>query len=246
MKGILSYESKLFSALDTLANTMLLNALFLIFCIPVFTIGAAYTALYSGCRALAKKEPCFKAFFRGFTGSFKRATLAWVILFPLIILFAFNTVAILFYKMDGYIPPLIMSAVVTLLLLSLTTQTFVFYSRFECTLGQLLKNSLIMVVAHPLRSLILGALSWLPILMFFLMPDIFMQLLVAWLFLYFAGVATVAVWLMNKPFRRLAIELLGEEALAQGGSDAPEEDASEEDDSEDTQTEEPNVWPPIQ
>jgi len=233
MKGILSYDSKVITVLDTLANTMIMNVLFLICCIPVVTVGAAYTALYSGCRAMAKKEPCFKAFFRGLTGSFKRATLAWLILCPLMIVTGFNTMAILFYKMDGYIPPLIMSIVMLGLLMALTTMAFVFYSRFECTLGQLLKNSLLMVLAYPLRSLVLGVLSWLPFVLFFGMPVTFMQLLVVWLFLYFAGMATVAVWLMNKPFRRLAGEIMGEEALQEAlkreEEDGAEEDGAEED-----------------
>ena len=227
MKGILSYDSKVITILDTLANTMILNALFLLCCIPVVTIGAAYTALYSGCRALAKKEPCFKAFFRGLTGSFKRSTLVWLILCPLMLVAGFNAVSILFYKMDGYLLPLIMSIVVLVFLFEVATMAFVFYSRFECTLRQLLKNSLLMVLANPLRSLVLGVLSWLPVVLFLGMPITFMQLLVVWLFLYFAGVATVAIWLMNKPFRRLAGEVMGEEALQEALESANEDGAQE-------------------
>ena len=52
MKNIFSYDSKLIIMLEGVANTMLLNILFLLCCIPVVTIGAAFTALFSGCRAL--------------------------------------------------------------------------------------------------------------------------------------------------------------------------------------------------
>lgn len=208
MKGILSYDSKFMGILENLANVMILNLLFILFCLPVFTIGAAYTALYSGCRAIAKKEPCFRAFFRGFRTSFKRATLAWLILLPLTVVFAFNTVAILFYKADGFILPLVLSLVTLVILLAVDTMVFVFYSRFECTLLQLLKNSLLLVLARPLRSIINGLMAWLPVLLFFLLPLTFMQMVVVWAFLYFATMAMVAVWLMNKPFALLAQQFL--------------------------------------
>ena len=213
MKGILSYDSKIMRLLDTLANTMILNALFLVFSIPIVTIGASYTALYSGCRAMLKREPCFKAFFRAFRSSFKRATLAWLILLPMTALSTLSTFSIMYYQMDGYEFPLVMAAIGLIFLCALNNVVFLFYSRFECTLGQLLKNAVLITLAHSLRCLVIAVFAWVPMVLFFLAPEIFLQMTVVWIFMYFATMATVSVWLMSKPFKKLAISVLGEEEV---------------------------------
>lgn len=225
MKSIFSYDSKFMSILDSLANTMILNAMFLIFSIPIVTVGAAYTGLYSGCRALARKEPCFRAFFKGFKDGFKRSTIAWLILAAVDVLAIFNLVCIVYYRdqvIEGYMPALVLGIASIVVLMSITTMVFIFYSRFECTLGQLLKNSTLIVLSYPLRSVILAALTWLPTFLFFWNPYVFMQVFVVWLLMYFGCIGTLAVWLMNKPFRKLAIAVFGEDVLK-------EEDAATED-----------------
>ena len=46
MKGFFSYDSGLFRALDKLGSLFILNMLTLVCSIPIFTIGAAFTAMY--------------------------------------------------------------------------------------------------------------------------------------------------------------------------------------------------------
>ena len=41
-------------------------------------------------------------------------------------------------------------------------------------------------------------------MLFFAMPVTVLQMVVVWAFLYFATGATIAVWLVNKPFALLA------------------------------------------
>ena len=62
MKSILSYDSPLMTMMRGVGNTMLINILFLISCIPVVTIGAAWTALFAAGRALIEDDPCIRAY----------------------------------------------------------------------------------------------------------------------------------------------------------------------------------------
>lgn len=214
MKNLFSYDSKLMIMLEGVANTMLLNLLFLLFCLPVFTIGAAFTALYSGCRALINDEPCFRAFMRGFRSGFKRATLAWIILFVWVVVMALSAHSVWLYMNAGMAFgafTLVVALIAVVFGLAVTTMTFLLYSRFECTLFQMLKNGVYMTLAYPVRAIFMGLGNWLPVLLFFLAPYEFMRLSVVAVFLYFAVAANVSVWLMKKPFAQLEERVRGEE-----------------------------------
>ena len=214
MKNIFSYDSKLIIMLEGVANTMLLNLLFLVCCVPVITIGAALTALFSGCRALMNDEACFKAFFRSFRSGFKRSTLAWLILLPVLLVLAITAHSVWVYmnaglKMGAF--TLVVAMLGLVIVLSVSMMTFLFYSRFECTLRQLLKNGLYMTLAYFVRAVVIGLINWAPVLMFFLVPYTFMQLTIIYIVLWFGVSASLSVWLMKKPFATLEQAALGEQ-----------------------------------
>lgn len=203
MKNIFSYDSKLITMLDGLANTMLLNILFLLCCLPVVTIGAAFTALFSGCRALMNDEACFRAFFRGLRSGWKRSTLAWIIYMVVLGVLTLTAVWVWAYmkagmKMGAF--TLVVAIIGLVIVLAICMMTFLFYSRFECTLRQLLKNGLYVTLAYLIRAIIIGLMNWAPILMFFLAPYTFMRLTIIFLVLWFGVSASLSVWLMKKPF----------------------------------------------
>ena len=207
MGGIFSYDSKLMQMLDTLGNTILLTLLFVLCCIPVVTIGAAFTALYAACRAQSRGKACFRAFFKAFKDNFLKATLLWVLFAALIYLCI--GAAINLYNMDGSLAVFIMAIVGGCLLLTLLTMCLLFYSRFECSFRQLIKNGMVMVLSFPIRSLLIALLSWLPVLGFFAYPDYVVALGIVWVLLYFGAAGSVCVWFMKRPFARLAEQLLG-------------------------------------
>ena len=56
MNTIFHPESPVVKWFERVADVMMLNILYLIFCLPVFTIGAATTALYRVCLNFADKN----------------------------------------------------------------------------------------------------------------------------------------------------------------------------------------------
>ena len=202
-------KSKLFGFFDTIVNTAGLNVLFLLCCLPVVTSGTALTALYAGLRASAKKEACFRAFFTSFRKSLPRSVLAWLILLPVNGFSLFNLISNCYYLEQGSVFSLIVSALFAVIFLGFTTMVFLFYSRFEATLLQLLQYSARLYFAHLPRVLLITVLTWLPMVVLVLFPSVFFLMGVVWLFFYFAVVSTAAIWLMNRPFIRFAGEVLG-------------------------------------
>lgn len=223
MKGILSYDSKLMVMLGHLADIMLITLCFLICCVPVVTVGAAFTAMFSASRAVAEQRPWFKAYLRAFKDSFLRSTLVWLILLPAVLGLAWAAWFCWVNKLGGYMPAFICACIALALVLSVLQMCLLFYSRFEVGLGQLLKNGVFLVLSYPLRGLIIGIGSWIPVLLFFLMPYTFQQLTVVWLFLYSGTASSISVWLMKRPFEGLIRDMEEmEQAIAQYEADHPD------------------------
>lgn len=77
-----SYESKFSQLLLKLSYACYLNLLWFLCSIPIFTMGAATTALYYSCLKLIRDEEghVSATFFRAFRENFKQATVLWLIL----------------------------------------------------------------------------------------------------------------------------------------------------------------------
>ena len=214
MKGILSYDSKLMVMLGHLADIMLLNLVFLLSCLPVVTIGAAFTAMYSASRASAEDRPWFKANLRAFKSSFLRSTLAYLIM--LIPIGGAVWAAVVCWvnreTLPNYMPAFICACIGAALLICMMQMCLLFYSRFEVGLGRLLKNGVFLVLGYLVRSVLIGIGGWLPVLMFFVTPYTFQQLTPVWVLLYFSTVSAVSVWLMKRPFESMIQDMEDMEA----------------------------------
>lgn len=211
-------KSKLSSVIEFAMAVVILNLMFLVCSLPLVTMGAAFTALYSGLRALIKKEPYLRAFFLALRKGFARSTLAWVILLAISSLPVWHTCnmyaqALHSGQLAQATPMLVLSALFALVLLSITTVVLLFYSRFECTISQLLRYGTSLTLSNLGRALPVGLLTWAPVALFLLdgIHKTYYTLLLftVWLFFYYAVVGIAAVWLMNRPFALFAGEVLG-------------------------------------
>mgnify|MGYP002623954266 CR=1 FL=1 len=77
-------DGPLYTALDTFAKLVLCNMFFVLFSLPVFTIGASLSALYTCTQRLVYEEAreeklVFLEFWHAFRRNFKQATVLWLI-----------------------------------------------------------------------------------------------------------------------------------------------------------------------
>lgn len=79
--GFMNYDSKFSRTVNRLTELVLLNFVFILTCIPIFTIGAAVTALYSTTLKMARNQEGYiiRGYFKDFAGNFRQATIFWVI-----------------------------------------------------------------------------------------------------------------------------------------------------------------------
>lgn len=200
--NIFSYESKFSQALIFVADLAILNLVFVLCCIPIFTIGAAQAALYSGIRTLQDPEDDespVKAFFRAFKTGFGSVTGAWLVFFLLEFLMASIIHGML--TVSGFPVWTAVLAIAVLMLFHAPIPWF--HARFSCTAGQLIRNSFMLVIAHPIRSFLMGVLTWLPFILFLWDIPVFAAAIPAWVLLYFAVAFLLSFNLMKKPFKTL-------------------------------------------
>lgn len=95
MRDFMSYEGRFTQLLLKVCNCCCLNALWLLCSLPIFTMGAATTALYSVSIKLVRGNDgsIYTQFFRSFKENFKQATQLWLILLA----------AGIFLGVDGYV-----------------------------------------------------------------------------------------------------------------------------------------------
>ena len=139
-----NYESKPMQILMMLGDLMIMNLLFILCSIPIFTIGAAQAGLYTGLKTLLDPEDdtyCSSAFFKGFKSGFKQITAAWLILFAVELVLGF-VIAFLFQnKPDGYITPMLVALIAFAIIALFQSLIPLFHTYFNCSATQLIRNS---------------------------------------------------------------------------------------------------------
>lgn len=201
MGSIFSYESTPMQILMFLGDLMILNFLFIICCIPIFTIGAAQAGLYTGLRVLMDKDDDSSpsgAFFRGFATGFGKVTIAWGI----------ATLVLVGVTVAGYVAiyngaPLWIIAVGVCVCALFQSLVSAFHARFDCTPMQLLRNTWFLVIAHPLRSIGVALLIWLPVIVLLYDAYPFMMGTPIWGTLYYSTAFSFAITFLKKPFQTL-------------------------------------------
>jgi len=88
--------------------------------------------------------------------------------------------------------------------LLITTQVFLLQAKFVCRPRQLFANALLTALAHPIRTIMIAFLELLPWLMFAWDPNLPLQIMPVFLFIYYSITAWLATKLMRKTFQRYA------------------------------------------
>lgn len=200
-----SPDSKIMQILGRITDLIVLNLLFLLTCLPVFTVGAATTALYTMCFRLMREEysGMTKSYFRAFHANFKTATAAWGILLVIAVPAVYYLSRTL--RMDGIMQLTGLFFVMILLVaLMMGSYAFPWISQFDNSVVQSLANSLILSVSKLPRTAAILAINLMPVIVLLINADLFMQISFLWISLYFAAAAymnTGLLWHVFKPYR---------------------------------------------
>ena len=146
----MNYDSRFSRVLNRLTELVLLNFVFILTCLPILTIGASVTALYSTTLKMVRNEEgyIFQGYFRDFAANFKQATAFWII--ELLLYFQLHVLSVAAAVNGGFM--IQAYTVITWALGILYSIYFLFVfpltATFQNTFLQIAKNAFVMIISH--------------------------------------------------------------------------------------------------
>lgn len=208
MKSFFQLDNKFFTWMATLTDLFLLNLVFLFCCLPIITIGTAYTSLYHVTLKLADKRDTylFREFFRSFRENLKQSTFLWVfLLIPASCLYASLHMqevgaGILFsmLRISSYLGIPVLSIVFL--------YVFPLLAKFHNTLKHTIVNAFLIALRHLPTTLIMAIITVFPVLLVFGARQIYLPALLFWLLAGCSLPAYFNSFLLNRIFDRYSSE----------------------------------------
>ena len=173
---------RFFNVIDKFGDLFFLNIYFFITCIPIVTIGAAFTALYTVTNKMVKDDesPVKEAYFKAFRENLKQGTIIWIVdliyLFLMYVQYSYvitsnNETARIIYVILGF--EFILAAFAIPL-------QFPMVARYENTTFNLMRNALVFSLAN-LGTWIKIFFIWsFPSMLYFLNPRILVYTWFLW------------------------------------------------------------------
>ncbi|WP_455542360.1 YesL family protein [Intestinibacter sp.] len=205
MGKIFDYNNSFFSGISKISDTIVLNFIFVICSIPIVTIGASVTALYSVSMKITRDEDVYvvREFFKQFKENFKKSTIIWLILLLIAV----------FIGIDFYMCSLISQSIMSIVfkfiftLMSIVVGFVLVYAfpllaRFENNIKNILKNSILMSIQYLPYTLIMLVLTLMPALAFVLLSQYWGQIIFLNTCISFGFIAYINSILLNKIFNK--------------------------------------------
>lgn len=191
MRTFFDSDSWFMQLISRFSSLAVLNLLFLCTCIPVFTIGAAVTALYDVVFRMDtdREGKLFSTYFRAFVANFRQATPIWLLFLLLIAASCVNMVVFSNWGNSIGHVLFVIAVVILINLLLVLGYTFPLLSQFDNTKTNTLKNALLLSVANLPRTLIIAVINCFPWALMLVNFYSFIQLSFLWLVLYFSAAA---------------------------------------------------------
>lgn len=205
MHRFFNSDSWFMDLIDRFASLAVLNLLFLCTCIPVFTIGAALTAMYDVVFRMdsGREGKTAVTYFRAFRANFKQSTPIWLLFLALIAVSCGN--AVIFSGWGNTLGHALFVIAVVILINTVLVMGYAFplLSQFDNTKTNTLKNSLLLSIANLPRTLVIAVINCFPWALLLVNFYAFIQLSFIWLALYFAAAAYFNSRVLGKVFESL-------------------------------------------
>ncbi len=184
MNRLFNMDNGLFRGISKLVDCIWLSFIFIITCIPVFTVGASLTALYYTVQKSLKNDRGYigSEYWHAFKTNFKQSTLAWLIVLIVGIVFSWDLR--IMQALDKTGNPLGKVYVLFGVLLALETiwasYLFPYIARFQNNLRSIMKNAALMAILNLPKTIVLflyivvaGVIIYVMPIAILLMPSVF-------------------------------------------------------------------------
>ena len=205
MGSMFQVEGPLFRILSRIGDLVMLNLLFILFALPVFTAGASFQAMDQVLLQVIRKEdpPIVKSFWKSFRHNFFQSTKVW--LFFVFCAMVLVVDAILTKSM--YAPFrqifLYLCAVFGIVLCSMMMYALALVGRYENTTGGTIKNSFLLAIGHGPKTMMMLFCWLLPVIVLGLDFGLIIYMVVIIWLIGFAGIRYLNCIIINGIFKQI-------------------------------------------
>lgn len=201
MSNLWHPDSPFMQKMTFITNLLILNVLWILCSLPIITMGAATTAMYSVLFAYRRKETdsVLRPFFSAFKKNFLRSTLCWLVLLFLGIALAYDAILLIYgaeMQLFLCIPVIIIAILVAIVGIYIFPQI----SMFENKPLAMVKNCFLLFMLNPIQSIAIMILDFFPLILFLFIPQLFWFTFLLWVLVGIALCANVSSILLWKIF----------------------------------------------
>lgn len=203
MRFLFDPDSKIMQIIGRFCDIIILNVAVLLTSLPIFTIGAAVTAMYDVVFRMdtEREGKLLKTYFHSFRANFRQATVIWLLL---LLFGAASCVNMVQFSGIGGTLGYVMflfSTLVFVVLALVFSYVFPLLSQFRNSTKDTLKNALLLSIAYLPRSFVILIINGFPWVLLVLNLYSFVKLGFLWFSLYFAAAAYFNSRVLNKVFQ---------------------------------------------
>lgn len=201
MSRFFDLDSPFIQGLNKLADIILLNFLTIICSIPIITAGASVTAMHYVLLKIVRNEETYiiKSFFKSFKLNFKQATIIWLIELVMysILYIDFRILYLSEAQYPTWLPLALI--IVSVIVFMLGLHIFPLLSKFENSVRDTVKNSMIMGVLTLPKTVLMLLICAMPVVCIYFWEQ---QLTPILILVGVSGPGYLCALLYNKTFKR--------------------------------------------
>lgn len=205
MGNLFGFDTPIGRWIIRICDLILLNIIYVLCCLPIFTIGAANSALYYVTLRMQREEESgiIKDFFFSFRQNFKQSLLLSCLFLGSGLIILLNIY--LFHHMDMGIWNVCVYVLYIALILYCIVFSYIFpvFARYDNSIRNTVKNSAILAIRYPVNSAVVTLISNIPLIGILFWPQVFYYVAFLWLFMMFA----VQAYWNSSLFRRIFDQL---------------------------------------
>ncbi|CAI9393756.1 MULTISPECIES: YesL family protein [Bacillaceae] len=205
MNDIFEWNGPIYRFLAKIVDLFVLNAVFLISCLPIVTMGSSITAMYSITMKMVRNEDVsiIKGFIDSFKKNFKQSTIIWMIVLAVGVILSLD-----YYFLNLYTGSLSLLVKLSLIIftfayLLLFTFIFPYVARFENSIKNSIINTWKIAFLHPIKTFtVLIFTTMIPVITFVFSIYSFLFLLYFCMFIGFSLIAYVNTIVIRSIYER--------------------------------------------
>lgn len=157
MNGIFGYDSPIVKTMTRIGDCICLSFLWIVFSLPVVTMGAASAAMYSAADRCIRKDEggLWKKFFGAFKENLKRSTIVWLIAMLILAVLTVDVFVFRSIKLSGDVMGNFYWVALAVWCAALTWTVYLaaYSAKFNGKVLEVVRFSFLLMVYHPIKAL---------------------------------------------------------------------------------------------